>query len=125
MSADNWTECPVCQKAAEVRKEREKKEAEEAYGKVGRSVYAKLVEQAEKPIKLEDTMREDYEHGVLRGDRFHKKRDKECVFYIHYSCECKTCGFSFKYDHEQEVKIDPKRVAELAEMEADDDGEDD
>jgi hypothetical protein len=105
MSADNWTECPNCRKKAEAEKLERIEAVAKGYGKVKREKYDQLVAKAAESIKLEQTLREDYELGVLRGKDFSCKRPHECVFYIIYSCSCSHCSFEFKHRYEQEVKL--------------------
>lgn len=94
MSADNWRECPKCNKKLLLSKEAEQKKADDSYGKVTRGEYLDLVALAKKPIKLEQTLREDYHIFVnLEGE-----------FIVSYECHCQDCGFSFSYSDRKTVK---------------------
>lgn len=76
MSADNWRECPCCNKKQLNEKEKAKIKADSCYGKVSQEEYLKLLEIANKPIKLENSLREDYSLYVsLDGE-----------FRVSYSC---------------------------------------
>jgi hypothetical protein len=91
MSADNWTYCPKCKKDNERKNAARLQEAQEAYGKIPAPDYLALVAAAEKPIPLEDTLREDYEIGI----------NSDGVFRVSYSCSCHDCGFSFEFKREE------------------------
>lgn len=99
MSADNWTICPRCR--AKVDKLNEARIAAPglAYGKVSQDKYARLVDEAKNLIPYEDSLREDYEIGIVQG------KGVPVQFYVSYSGQC-DCGFAFSFNKEQ--KIDPK-----------------
>lgn len=93
MSADNWRECPGCNKKQLVEKEKAKKKADSSYGKVSQEEYLKLLEIANKPIKLDNSLREDYSIYV----------DTDGEFRVSYSCYCEDCSFDFSYGHKEHV----------------------
>jgi hypothetical protein len=84
MSADRWSECPGCCKNY-------KNKLDEAYGKVSKKEYQKLI--------LSDydeySLREDYEIGISKGK-----------FYVNYRGECEQCGFEFNYNYKEKINID-------------------
>lgn len=94
MSADNWTICPRCSEKEEARVKQLRLKAGESYGKVTPDEYLKLLEEANKPVKCEDTLREDYDIGVHKG-----------VFTVSYRCSCEVCGLSYNFDFEKKVPV--------------------
>lgn len=108
MGADNWANCPVCRVVAIKARQRLYAKADAAYGKKPQAEYATLITEAEKPIKLEQTMREDYGLGVgIDG-----------VFGVSYKAHCTACQFSFEYKHEE---VAQKIADEYTENATDDD----
>lgn len=88
MGADNWAYCPKCRVAAIQAKEKAFEKADKAYGKKSAEEYAALLIEAEKPITLEQTLREDYGLGVgIDG-----------VFGVNYHTCCTACKFSFEFN---------------------------
>ncbi len=85
MSADNWRTCPNCAKVAQAAKEKAKTKAEQSYGKVSADEYARLLSESQLPIKLEETLREDYEIGI----------DDTGEFFMSYGCGCSKCDWKF------------------------------
>lgn len=96
MSADNWAVCPKCLKRAEAEKEKRHAKAAKAYGKVPADEWRALVAEAEKPVDVPETLREDYQLGVTDGGEF----------YVIYRCSCQHCGFAHEFKHEQQLKVD-------------------
>jgi len=90
MAARNWGLCPKCTADALRLHEANVKKIDEVYGKISQEDYLKLVKQAENPVKIEETLREDYDIGVEQDGKFS----------ILYRCSCEKCGFkhSFKYE---------------------------
>jgi hypothetical protein len=86
MSADNYTTCPKCLKRAEVDNNKEANKIADAYGKVPMDKYLDLVKNSSKPIKLSDTLREDYDIGMDGGD-----------LHICYRASCRICDFKALY----------------------------
>lgn len=97
MSADNWTICPRCCEAAEKVKAAKEKKAADAYGKKPMGAYLALQEEAEKPIAIQQTFREDYEVGI--------DRDGGNGFHVRYSGGCRACKLSFEYKYEEDVPL--------------------
>lgn len=85
MSADNWGVCPKCKRLAE-------QKAVSAYGKVSEEEYLATLANRDKAAK-EQNLREDYEVGT----------DKDGKFYVSYGCSCDKCGFSFEFNHKQNL----------------------
>lgn len=94
MSADNWTICLKCRKAALAAKERDRKKLAKQYGKVEPAEFIKRSAEVDKPVGLEETLREDYETGLHEGQ-----------FYVSYRASCNRCDFEFSYKHEEAVKV--------------------
>lgn len=92
MSASNWTTCPQC--------ERELKESiihyrdivENQYGQITQEEYMKAIDFLNSPPELGETLREDYEVGILNG-----------TFEVSYRASCRNCTFSYKEDIAQKV----------------------
>lgn len=91
MSADNWGVCPQCKKITDKKNKQRILNVGKQYGKVSPEEFIKLSAEASQPIKVEETLREDYEIGV----------DDEGMFTVSYVCSCEVCGFKyeFKKDH--------------------------
>lgn len=91
MSADNWAKCPKCHKeevdhVAAIKK---------LYGKITLDEFEKRMAEAkaEAVNTSEETLREDYEIGILEGK-----------FYVIYSASCE-CGFAYKFKHEKKIPL--------------------
>lgn len=91
VSADNWAICPRCLAAAFAAKAQLEAAAEAAYGAVPIQEFERLRAEAEKPVEIRPTFREDYEiYGAEEG-----------VVVVVYSGHCKVCslGLDFKDEH--------------------------
>jgi len=96
MSATNWAVCPNCVKQEIEFQNQEKKNAQEAYGKVSEAEYNEMKARADTPRKLTaEHLREDYEVWI----------DKDLVFHFSYGCSCEVCGFTFSEKLEKKVKV--------------------
>ena len=93
MSANNWSVCPKCKQVAEAGKAARIKKASASYGQVSPEEYAALLEQAQVPTKLGETLREDYEIGIR----------KDGTFFVSYGASCEICGFDFQFDEQRQV----------------------
>jgi len=95
MSASDWSKCPRCVKAAaDVARER-KSRLQSSYGKVDPEEYLRMAAEIEKPIKVHETLREDYEQGV----------DLDGVYYVVYRASCTQCDYEFTYKHEKQTDV--------------------
>jgi hypothetical protein len=74
------------------------KKVKDSYGKVSAEEYLCLTKQFEKPVEREQTLREDYELGIV-----------ENKFYVSYRASCTACKFSFTFKEERAA--DTKEVA--------------
>jgi len=95
MSADNWRICPQCKAKKLKDKEKARNKAESSYGKIPQEEYLKLLDVANKKIRLEDTLREDYSVYV----------DEDGEFRVSYSCYCQECSFDYTYGYKEMSKI--------------------
>lgn len=93
MSADNWAVCPKCWEDRNREQEKLQTKVDEAYGKVTSKEYLAMLHRLENPPKLENTLREEYELGILDGE-----------FYVRYKGSCRVCGFSYEY--KQDVPLE-------------------
>lgn len=93
MSASNWAECPACRSRAVIAKDAAVREANNAYGKVSPDEYLRMTAAASKEIKLECTLREDYELGITEKGEF----------YVIYHGHCQNCTFGFDYKYEKKL----------------------
>jgi hypothetical protein len=95
MSADNWGKCPRCIREQTEVREQAQREVEEAYGVVGRAEFLRRQANAnaQGPVSVEDTLREDYEIRISEEGRFS----------VDYAAACEVCGFKFAYRHEEAV----------------------
>ena len=94
MSASNWAQCPKCKKLAEDKRSALKRKLETAYGQVLEQEYHRLLEEYEKKIELEDTLREDYAIGIW-----------DDMFQVSYSGRCERCGFKKEFKAQSLIKI--------------------
>jgi hypothetical protein len=95
MSADNWAQCPRCQKALDGTVDTLARRLADDYGKITADEFASLqARHAEAVVKAENgssTFREDYEiYGAEDG-----------AVTVSYSGGCRVCGLSlsFRDDH--------------------------
>lgn len=95
MSADNWGMCPVCQKRANDDLATRMAAAAELYGKVPAEEWMATQTKAAKPVKLEYTLREDYEIGLGEDGRF----------YATYGGSCDVCGLEHRHKFEQQLDL--------------------
>jgi hypothetical protein len=93
VSADNWTICPACKAKAEADRASKTEKAAKAYGKVSAEEFHKFNDAAREPIKLQETMREDYELGT----------DEDGQFEVSYHASCQVCTFKFAFKHTQDA----------------------
>lgn len=93
MSASNWRECPKCFARRKEYAEKERKKLAASYGNVSADEYERMrraVENRDKE-KPDKSLREDYLQR-MRTDG---------VYEVSYYCLCQSCGFTFKFEHEQ------------------------
>jgi alkylation response protein AidB-like acyl-CoA dehydrogenase len=94
MSADNWANCPRCQKALDGTVDTLARRMADEYGKIPVADYTdlqnRLAEAAVKAKAGSQTFREYYEvYGACEGD-----------VTVDYSGSCSTCGLSLQFkDH--------------------------
>ena len=93
MSASNWDICPVCKKKNDEKNKNRVLDAGKKYGKIPADEYIDLAKQVNKPIEIENTLREDYELGITEGGEF----------YVYYSCMCDKCGFEHEFEYKAQV----------------------
>jgi hypothetical protein len=93
MSADNWTTCPKCRRTAERERAEKIASATARYGQDRPEDWLYLMREAEKPLDLKETLREDYYIGV----------DDEGRFVARYCCRCEECGFAHEFEHAAEL----------------------
>lgn len=107
MSAQNWTTCPACELRAEAENDLRAKAAKDAYGKVSEEEYEKLRDRASDDAveELEETFREKYELAIG-----HNKRGPH-MFFVVYSGECQSCGFSHSFEHYDDLAKEVKDKA--------------
>lgn len=97
MSADNWTTCPRCMKAARDAAAKAAKKLLADYGKISADEYARrTIAQATGARKPVDTLREDWEVGM----------DANGKFTVNYAASCDVCGFSFEHKESRFAVID-------------------
>ena len=93
MSADNWAICPKCKQTATKAFEKQKLHAGAAYGKVSPDEYLRLLAAIPQQPALKESLREDYELGILEDGNF----------YVRYLGECTECAFAFNYKYDQDL----------------------
>lgn len=99
MSADAWRICPKCKHEAESNRDTRILECSKSHGKIPALQYLADLEVANKPVELEETLREDYEVFT----------DESGNFYFSYGCRCQNCDFHHSEKIEKKVfQIKPK-----------------
>ena len=89
MAADNWMKCPKCQ----LRFKEEDKVP--LYGTVPEEDY-EMIKRKRKEERNAETLREDFEIGIYLGKN---------IFEVWYAGECEVCGFSFTFNHKEELDL--------------------
>ena len=87
MSADNWSECPICKN----KKKKDVEKLQKAYGNISMEKFQEMVEELDNQEADEydgTPLREDYEVGV----------SDDGLAYIIYSGICQNCGASWQFD---------------------------
>lgn len=97
MGADAYARCPRCWSKNEKARLEIIKMLEEAYAKVTAKEYDRLL--SENPVISTDdteTVREDYEQGILNDG----------TYYVNFRAQCqnKGCDFKHKFEHSEELK---------------------
>lgn len=88
MSASNWRACPACLRRADEEQAEKRALADAMYGKASQEEYEAAMEDANKPVEVEDCLREDYQIGV-----------DECGdFSVGYSANCQRCDFQYSFN---------------------------
>ncbi len=100
MSAENWALCPQCEKAEGENKAFRANEAKESYGKIPEAEYLELIVKNNKPIILEETLREDYEIGI-----FDEGLGKQLLISYSARCENEDCDFKIDYKHAELIEL--------------------
>lgn len=100
MGADNWGICPKCKQDAYKSTQELQARAAAAYGQIPVSEYMALLEESQKEVKLETTLREDYEIGI----------DEDGDFYASYRGGCDVCQFEFTFKEQRNVLDDWAQV---------------
>lgn len=102
MSADNWGVCPRCLKKTEEDCDNLDKMITEGYGTIPAEDYLKLLEKSkelaakiELPDDFDHTLREDYEMYTTETG----------TFFVSYRGECHVCGFSHKFEKEEQLSV--------------------
>lgn len=95
MSADNWGVCPQCKKLNDEKNKKRILDVVKKYGKVPPDEFVQLSKEANKPIMLEEHLREDYELGVGENG----------FFEVSYRCSCDVCGFEHSFEHTKQLKV--------------------
>lgn len=95
MGANNWRICPQCKKNAETARNTAITTAGAEYGKVDAAEYVRIVNEASKPIVMEETLREDYQI----------RTSTDGVFSVEYRASCDECGMVFDFDREETLKL--------------------
>lgn len=92
MSADNWGNCPNCNRELE-------KELTESYGKVSLHEYMAILDRKQAVESGDHTLREDYYFSL---DEYTGE------LHISYSAQCTHCGFSYKLSEYRNI-LDEKK----------------
>lgn len=96
MSADDWTTCPKCTEKRGQEWRHAERQAADQYGKVTPEEFTKLMEEVHQKRALAEgdqpeTLREDYELGIVKGN-----------FWVTYRASCTVCGFTYEFKKEDE-----------------------
>jgi hypothetical protein len=90
MSAKSWSVCPKCLQADTKAWQEARAAVRAAYGKVTEAEYRELAASAELPPPEEQKLAHYYDIGVNSLGKFE----------VNYVCECRKCGFEFRYKYE-------------------------
>lgn len=99
VSANNYDICPLCKKRADEGHAEKVKRCAESYGRVSAGEYGRLMQEVDHPEKLGRSLQEYYELGIDEGGKF----------LVTYSATCDTCGFVFRYRHEERLDVEKLR----------------
>jgi hypothetical protein len=100
MSADNWADCPRCEKNREGAVEQFAAKVAYAYGKVPVDEFDEMRASLDRIRKgmPDPTFREDYEiYGAADG-----------VVKVRYSGHCVECGLSLTFEHDHPLDVEGK-----------------
>lgn len=86
MSADRWSECPKCRIEFNKETDRRIKKAADAYGKVDRAEYARLLACVDEKREMPHMLREDFSIGQVDGS-----------FAVEYFARCEVCDFKYVF----------------------------
>jgi hypothetical protein len=97
MSANNWRPCPRCRLRALAEAAEKLEQASASYGQIPMNKFLECIRQAQlrQEEPLDATLREDYELGTSEIGRF----------FVSYSCNCSTCGWTHHFEHECDVEV--------------------
>lgn len=109
MSADNWATCPKCLAEAKAKKAALEHAVQDAYGKVPIEEFDEMRTEAEKPVNIDQTLREDYELFI---------EEDTGLFRVIYDGFCKTCGFGKKYRYSEQLPLPTLTTPDAARPEA-------
>ena len=90
MGADNWRTCPQCEKLSKDTRNAKIEKANKQYGKISVDEFRAAIAEAERPVKIEESLREDYEQGI----------DDHVTYCVSFRASCSACGFKFHFSHE-------------------------
>ena len=93
MSAKNWRVCPRCVRYANTVRDSELMQVRSNYGVIPLDQWAEEFNDAKQEVKTKEAMREDYDIGL----------NEEGKFVVNYRAWCDSCGFEFKYSHEDQA----------------------
>lgn len=95
MSANAWRICPTCKRLNDEKNKKRILDAEKKYGKISADEYIKLAAEVQKPIELEETLREDYVIFLSESG----------LFCVSYGCSCSVCKFKYNFEHKENLKF--------------------
>lgn len=94
MSASNWATCPSCLLHAEADKAKREQRVVDMYGNVPMEEWDRIRREANVPVALQDTFREDYEFYL---DGWNVK--------VVYSGRCSVCGSGVKFSDSRPIEM--------------------
>lgn len=94
MSADNWRQCPRCERRDAEAFDARVKAAKDAYGTVPADEWLAMKHTLTPPPETR-TLREDYEFWI----------DGDGIFHAVYGAGCEVCGFAHDFNHFEPVAL--------------------
>lgn len=98
MSADRWSICPKCGRTADAIRAERQQAVEAAYGTLPRAEWEAMVAEADKPVEVYETLREDWDIYLTN----------DAIVHVAYKAHCDKCGARAEFKHEHPLVSPPQ-----------------